>query len=350
MKFYHITDEPIKIYGLAHINKEERQYWKIPQSVMDEFPQYNYLGKRTVGGRVRFQTNSKMMTVKMTLAETKEDINIPLSGSAGADIYLGSGESSKFIGYIAPNVHMKEEISVEKEFKLSGKMEIVTINLPRNDHLLSMEIGIEENAEIIAAPNYTYEGPIVFYGSSITEGGCAPRCGNAYTSMVCRWLDSDYRNLGFSGSAKGEIGMASYINTIENMSLLVMDYDHNAPTAEHLEETHEAFFKEIRKAHPKLPVLFISRPDTDKDIPDSIKRRDIVKATYEHAKEQGDNNVWFIDGFTLFGKFGRDECTIDGTHPNTLGYMRMSEKIYPVIKEILENVSRETFFHKIVAR
>lgn len=133
----------------------------------------------------------------MTLAGTKEDINIPLSGSAGADIYLGKGTEATYLGYIAPKIHTEGEITVEKTFDLTGEEVLVTINLPRNDHLLGMQIGIEERAKLWETPAYTVEKPIVFYGSSITEGGCAPRPGNAYTSIVSRWLDADYRNMGF---------------------------------------------------------------------------------------------------------------------------------------------------------
>ena len=228
----------------------------------------------------------------------------------------------------------EKEITVEKTFALSGEEQIVTINLPRNDHLLSMQIGVEEG-EVREAPEYTVSGSIVFYGSSITEGGCATRPGNAYTSMVSRWLDADYRNMGFSGKARGEIGFAEYLASFQDMSAFVMDYDHNAPSPEHLAETHEPFFQKIRAAHPDLPVLFLSRPDTDKNPEDSRKRMEIVRATYEHAREKGDEKVWFIDGASLFGENGREECTVDGTHPNTLGFMRMAEKVYPVLKEII---------------
>lgn len=337
MKIYDITQKPFKIYGLAVTDSEKRQFWKLPPHILEEFPQYDYLGRRSAGGRVRFMTNAKTLFIRMTLAEAKEDINIPLTGSAGADIYLGKGEASVFLGYIAPAEHVEEkEITVEKTFALSGEEQIVTINLPRNDHLLSMQIGVEEG-EVREAPEYTVSGSIVFYGSSITEGGCATRPGNAYTSMVSRWLDADYRNMGFSGKARGEIGFAEYLASFQDMSAFVMDYDHNAPSPEHLAETHEPFFQKIRAAHPDLPVLFLSRPDTDKNPEDSRKRMEIVRATYEHAREKGDEKVWFIDGASLFGEKGREECTVDGTHPNTLGFMRMAEKVYPVLKEMLEN-------------
>lgn len=112
---------------------------------------------------------------------------------------------------------------------------------------------------------YSIEKPIVFYGSSITQGGCASRPGNSYTHIICRWLDANMVNLGFSGNAKGEPEMAELISQID-MGALVMDYDHNAPDAEYLLNTHENFFKIIRSNHPYLPVIFVSKPDFDKNI------------------------------------------------------------------------------------
>ncbi len=335
MKFYSITDAPIKIYGLAVKDAENRKFYKLSEEMLEKMPRYDYLGRRTAGGRVRFVTDATTMVIRMTLACTKEDINIPLSGSAGADVYLGVGQQSRFIGYIAPKEHVQEEISVEKEFALDGESVVVTINLPRNDHLLHMEIGVDESATIEEAPEYTISKPIVFYGSSITEGGCASRAGNAYTSIVCRWLDADYCNYGFSGSAKGEPVFAEFIAGLENISALVYDYDHNAPTPEHLAETHEAFFQIIRNAKPDLPVLMMSRPDLKDGIEDAAKRVEIIRRTYQNAVDAGDKKVWFLDGRTFFGEVGREECTVDGTHPNALGFMRMAEKIYPVLQEIL---------------
>lgn len=334
-RYYSITDAPITIHGLAVADSQNRKFYKLPEYMLERMPQYDFLGRRTAGGRVRFMTDSVEFVVRMTLAATKEDINIPLSGSAGADIYLGTGKNARYLGYIAPAEHTKDEITVEKKFKKAGNRELVTINLPRNDHLLAMEIGISEAASIEKAPAYTIAKPIVFYGSSITEGGCASRAGNAYTSIVSRWLDADYRNFGFSGSARGEKEFAEYIASLTDISALVYDYDHNSPNPEHLRETHEPFFRLIREKQPDLPIVMMSRPDTDKNIEDSIKRMEIIQKTYQNAVKAGDKNVYFLNGMEFFGEYGRAECTVDGTHPNALGFMRMAEKVYPVLEQIL---------------
>lgn len=336
MKFYHITQEPIKIYGLAVADREKGQFWRVTSDIMEKLPQYQFLGKRAVGGRVRFKTDSVNICVRMTLAQAKEDINIPLSGSAGADIYLGKGRTSVFLGYVAPQEHIMNEITAEKCFKKNKEMETITINLPRNDHLLSMEIGIDDDAHIEAPEKYSITKPIVFYGSSITEGGCASRAGNAYTSIVCRWLDADYYNYGFSGSARGEKEFAEYIAAVPEISVFVYDYDHNAESPQQLADTHEPFFKIIRQAHPELPVVFMTRPDVDKDRTDANARRSIIRRTYDNAVMSGDNNVWFLDGATFFGNEGRTECTVDGTHPNSLGFMRMAQSLYPVMERIIK--------------
>jgi hypothetical protein len=176
--------------------------------------------------------------------------------------------------------------------------------------------------------------PIVFYGSSITQGGCASRPGNCYAHHVCRWLDAPMVNLGFSSNGLGQLEMAEYINSLD-MSALVMDYDHNAPDFHHLEKTHERFFQAIRTAHPTLPVVFLSRPDFDFEAELNIRRRAVIRATYENAFRQGDRNVWFLDGERLFGTTDRDTCTVDTIHPNDLGFLRMAKCLHPVLVQAL---------------
>ncbi len=335
MKIVSITEDPVRIYGLAVKNSENRQFCRLPQYMLERMPQYAFLGRRCIGGRVRFATDSARIFIRMTLDACREDINIPLLGSAGADVYLGAGKSARYLGAVLPKVHSQEEVTVERELVKPAGYETVTINLPRNDLLLAMEIGVDENAVLEAAPSYRMEDPIVFYGSSITEGGCAERVGTNYVSIVSRWLDADFFNYGFSGAARGEPEFAEYVAAMERISVFVYDYDHNAPSVEHLEKTHEPFFRIIRNAKPQLPVVMISRPDTRLDSEDTRRRRDVIRRTWETAKNAGDDNVWFLDGAAFFGPEGREECTVDGVHPTGLGFMRMAENIYPLLEQIL---------------
>lgn len=76
--------------------------------------------------------------------------------------------------------------------------------------------------------------------------------------MVCRRNNIDFINLGFSGSEKGEDAIVDYMAGLE-MSAFVCDYDHNAPDAEHLVATNYKMYEKIRKAHPNIPYIILSR-------------------------------------------------------------------------------------------
>lgn len=329
MQWYAHTDSPLSLHGAANVRFERIEH-RYAAQVSERVEN---MARRTPGGRIRFATNSETIAVQIEYAKALEvDKNMSLLGASGADVYIGSGFDAQFIGVIRPESY--DAKIAQAELKLPKGMRTVTINLPRNTPLSTVRVGVEDHAKMIFAPPYTIKTPILFYGSSITEGGCALRPSMAYTALVSRWLDADFRNLGFSGAARGEDAMAEYI-IAQPMSALVYDYDHNAPDPEFLQNTHEPFFKKIRAARPELPILMLSRPDTDSNPDEAALRRDIIRATYENAKAAGDKLVRFIDGHTFFDGPDRSFCTVDTCHPTDLGFYRMAQKVYPVLCEML---------------
>ena len=128
-------------------------------------------------------------------------------------------------------------------------------------------------------------------------------------------------NFPLSGSAKAEDAIIDYIAGL-NMGVFVYDYEHNAPTVEHLQVTHEKMFLTIRERHPDLPVIFMSRPsDIDR------KRREIIETTYNNAVARGDKKVYIVKPAELNMKDG----TVDGCHPNDLGFYYMARGLAPVL-------------------
>ena len=102
----------------------------------------------------------------------------------------------------------------------------------------------------------------------------------------------------------------------------------------HAAMTTEELYAAIREKHPCTPIIFMSKPDCDYD-PNADERRAVIYETYYKARENGDENVSFIDGRTLFGEENRDGCTVDKCHPNDLGFYRMAQAVYPVLKKYL---------------
>jgi hypothetical protein len=217
-------------------------------------------------------------------------------------------------------------------------MEDVLIYLPYKEVIQTITIGLEDDACVEAPTPYLHPEKIVYYGSSITEGAHSSKPANAYNALISRWPDVDYYNMGFSGAAKGELAIADYLNTIPT-DIFVYDYDYNAPNADHLARTHGPFFHRIRKAHPNVAVVILTRPDFDFD-PQCAERREIIRTTWENARNAGDQNVWFVDGETLYGKEHRDACTCDTVHPNDIGMYRMAQVVAPVIEGLLGGRNR----------
>ncbi len=333
MKTYSFTDDPIKLYGIEVINPEKEFFWRLPHE--ETVLVGDYLcdrSKSACGGRVRFRTNSKEVRIKLKLKSLSVDICMAICASAGCDVYVGRGIGAKYVGLINPKEY--DNMYPETTVHLDGKMNEITVNLPRNEKIAGGWIEVEDDAQVLAPLPYTREGKLCFYGSSITEGGCCSRPGNAYTAVVARWLDSDYVNYGFSGHAMGEDAMADIIAK-RDFSCFIYDYDHNAPSTEHLLNTHEPFFQKIRAAHPDMPVFMLSRPDYDNAPELSKRNREVIRKTYANAIERGDKNVYFLDGESFFGTLGRDMCTVDGCHPNDLGFYRMAEAVYGAILKVM---------------
>lgn len=333
MKAYSIFEKPIKVFGLPEFNKNKK-LTRLPDEVIEKIPNLDFLGRRCPGGRIGFKTNSKTIGIRAKYKTLSPDIGMSIYSCQSFHAFAGDRQNSRFLGLMPP--YNYESLEFERTLKKDGIMEDVLILLPRNEIVENVEILLDDDAEILPPTEYKYSKPILYYGSSITEGGISCNPSNAYNAIISRHLDVDYINLGFSGNAKGELAMADYINTLD-FSIFVYDYDHNAPNVEHLEATHEEFFKRIRQKHPNAPIVMMTRPYANYG-EDEQARKAVIKKTYENALKNGDNNVYFIDGEEYFKDFADKElCFIDTIHPNDLGFYKMAQVIEPVIKDILEN-------------
>ena len=338
IRWYNVREQVFDIRGIVYAQEENldrRMPMEIANSISEGVAE---LSKHTAGGRLRFFTTSPYIAFKVWMPNVKVMSHMACAGQCGFSVY----SDGVFVGSVRPDSSIfKQETGERVAFEgiVNFKEETgrnIEIYFPLYNGVYELYIGLKETAELKEAKPYAYNKPLVFYGSSITQGGCASRPGSDYISICSRWLDSDYINLGFSGSAKGEENMAKYLASLD-ASIFVMDYDANAPTEEWLKETHFAMYQTIRQANPNTPIVFISRPDILYQPARFEPRREIIYAHYLKAKEQGDRSVYFIDGETLFGAEDWHSCTVDGLHPNDLGFYRMAKRVYKTLKAILHD-------------
>jgi lysophospholipase L1-like esterase len=240
----------------------------------------------------------------------------------------------RFVANLTPL--LKDQNGFTREIPLLGKgIRNYILYFPLYNDVQSLKIALDEDAEVGQGRVHRDILPILYYGSSITEGGCASRPGNSYQAILTRRLDVDHINLGFSGNGRGEQTMARYIAGLD-MGVFVLDYDYNCLSIDHLWQTHKPFYQTIRQVNPDLPIIMISSPTVIKEPHKFEERRRAVRATYEYALENGDKNVYFIDGGELFAGECWDSCTVDGVHPNDFGFFRMAMRIEKELKPILE--------------
>lgn len=359
MHFIDVCRSPFSLSGFGWYDSEG-EYCRFPKRLLSDEsinPNARSLAWETSGGLLRFRTDSPLLAIRAEYVCKTFNGNISVSGASAFDIYTGRGARKKFRYAAIPKLNFRKskfgpeqtfgfdspqasaDFNLENLFCLdqdeSAPTE-VTINFPTYDGVKNIQLGFVPGSEILPPSQFKYPDPIGFYGSSITQGGCASRPGNAYTNILGRRMDAPVLNFGFSGSGRGEPAVARAIAELK-MTAFVLDYDANAPSVEHLEKTHEQFFRIIRQKHPEFPILILTACYYDQNPQMLETRAAVIRKTYENALAAGDKNVYFIYGKTLFGAKDRDACTVDGTHPNDLGFMRMSDKIYPVLRKAVEN-------------
>ena len=330
LQFYDVLQAPFSIYGLHY---EDGAFRRMPENVAKQVSDgVHWLHSNTAGGRVRFRTDSPYIAIHAQMPEACFMSHCALTGSACFDLYVRDEKGKeRFVDSFKRTVENRYGYEAVLYPRGEGMREY-TINFPTYSRVDQLYIGLDANAGVEAPGAYAVEAPVVFYGSSITQGGCSSRPGTTYQAIASRRLDFDYVNLGFSGNAKGEQVMADYLASLP-MSVFVCDYDHNAPTVEHLAATHENLYQAVRKNHPEVPVIFMARPLFAPD-QDAKERLAVIRATYENAQKAGDGNVYLLDGPTLMAMAG-DDGLVDYAHPNDLGFASMAKAVGDILEKLL---------------
>ena len=327
--FYDIENEPFRIYG---VYLDDGKYRRLPEDIARSVSEgVLALHTHTAGGRVRFKSDSPYVIISAKMGARGEMPHFALSGSAGFDLYVKNDDGYKYVNSFIPPFSANG--GYDGIINLGGgELRDITINFPLYSEVTALYIGLSDKAKLERADDYAIEKPVVYYGSSITQGGCASRPGTCYQNFISRRFDYNYINLGFSGNAKAEQAIEDYIKGLD-MSMFVYDYDHNAPNTAHLAATHERMFKGIREAHPDIPIIMMTRPKPNLD-PWEKENRLVVEATYNNAVAAGDKNVYFLSGHELMAMTLNDG-TVDNCHPTDLGFFSMAKVLGDLMERII---------------
>jgi len=311
-------------------NQMESVYDRLPAKAknMVRPPVWN-LARNSAGLSIRFVTAADSFFIRWSLTDTNLSMNhMPATGVSGVDLYYKKEGEWFYLGTGRPS---KAVNNISKFFKSGNKTGDVEylLNMPLYNGIKKLAIGLVNN-DTLKPAKVIDKAPIVYYGTSIAQGGCASRPGTAFTSIISRRIDRPIINLGFSGNGRLDTEIGELMTEL-NPSLFVIDCMRNL-TIDQVRTLTEPFLRLLRKSKPTTPILLVDQTDFRMEFPN--ERSGLLYDTYKKFIAEGDKNIYLLEGNNLLGSDG--EGTVDGVHPNDLGFSRMADVIQKKIEEIIK--------------
>lgn len=340
------NDYPV-LEGQAWPQEMKGNYYRLPgraeklvrQEVWD-------LAHNAAGLAISFKSNSPEIIVKYQVSGSISFPHMPATGVSGVDMYAVGKDGQRL--WCKGSYSFKDTIVYKfKSFDANDSLNPFhpkggeyTLYLPLYNTVTWLNIGVVSGYTFTPSP-LRKEKPIVVYGTSIVQGGCASRPGMAWPAIVERSFDRPVINLGFSGNGRLEKELVELCGEID-AKIYVMDCFPNLTGTEFsLQEIKNRIVNSVdilRKAHPLTPILFIEHagfgdaainPGTRNVVNDINK---MAEQTIGELKAKGAKNIFVLTKDELGLGF---EATVDGIHPTDLGMSKYAAAFEKKAREIL---------------
>jgi len=309
---------------------------RLPDSAQSKVsPAVWHLSKHSAGLCIRFATDANAVSVRWSLtSESLAMPHMPATGVSGVDLYNRLADGSwRFVGNGRPT-QAEGNLATFKFPDDARDPRECLLYLPLYNGTKSLEIGIPSDAHLEPAPPRpdSRRKPIVVYGTSIAQGGCASRPGMAWPAILGRLLDRPVINLGFSGSGTMEPPVAEPLAELDPAAYVIDCIWNMGVGQEAYTERVGQLVRTIRKAHPATPILFVGqshlRPEAH---PTELTRRQ--EAAVLALQKEGVEGLILVPGQDLIGRDG--EPTVDGVHLSDLGMDRQARSLLPILRKAL---------------
>lgn len=295
------------------------------------------LSRNSSGLCARLVTDAPEIHCRWTLTSPRLAMpHMPATGVSGIDLYVKHEGKWRWLACGRPTAQTNTARLVGG--LPAGKREYL-LYLPLYNGVSSVEIGLPKEAVLAKAPPRPAgkDKPIVFWGTSITQGGCASRPGMVHTAMLGRRLERPVVNLGFSGNGRMEPEVARLMAEID-AAAYVVDCLPNIGAAEVAERT-EPLVHILRESHPETPIVLVEdRSYSDAFLVAAKRERNVtsrkaLRAAYEKLNKEGVAGLYYLEGDKLLGD--DNEGTVDSSHPTDLGFFRQADAFEPVLRKAL---------------
>lgn len=303
---------------------KENPYDRLPLSYKEKVREPVWeLSRASAGLSIRFISNSTSISVKWTVRHNNTMNHMAETGIKGLDLYFDNDGQWQYLNTARPT-------GFDNEYQLIKNMPAETrtykLFLPLYDDIQHLEIGVD-NTSTIEKPDNQNGQPIIFYGTSITQGGCASRPGMAHTNIISRKLNIDCINFGFSGNGRMEQPINELIAESDPLFYVIECLPNM--TADQVRDRTIPLVKTIRKKRPETPIIFVENflyepiALDKKEETNLHKKNAALKAEYQKMLDANLEHIIYISSN---GAIGDDhEGTVDGVHFTDLGFSRYAD-------------------------
>ncbi|MDX9974390.1 MAG: SGNH/GDSL hydrolase family protein [FCB group bacterium] len=294
------------------------------------------LSQQSAGLCVHFQTDSPSVSARWSLrSDSLAMPHMPATGVSGLDLYVRHEGRWIWVANGRPAQTKDNEMSLKDAPE--GLHEYL-LYLPLYNGTESLRIGVAAGKTLAKASRPAERvKPVLVWGSSITQGGCASRPGMAYPAILGRRLDRPFINLGFSGNGKMDPEVTRFIEKLD-VAAYVIDCAPNM-TPESITERAEPLVRSLRAAHPDTPIVVVENVPYQQSFylqgsrDGYTAKNAVLRAAYDRLVADGVKGLFYIPSTELLGH--DSESTVDGTHPNDLGFQRMADAMEQTLRQAL---------------
>jgi hypothetical protein len=298
------------------------------------------LSRHSAGLAVRFVTDATRLAARWTLrSEATPWPHMTTTAANGLDLYARLDGRWR---WAAPGltVGQRQNTATLLAELPPGRREMM-LYLPLYNGVDTLAIGVPPEAVMTPGPARPARRrrPLCFYGTSVVQGGCASRPGLAYPAILGRRLDRPAINLGFSGNAQMEPELAALLAELDPCAY-VLDAVPNVNLAMTWDRV-EPFVRTLRRARPATPIVLVesivyqNAPFRPRHLRPWIDKNAVLWATYERLAAAGVPGLSYVPSHDLLGDDG--EATIDSVHLTDLGFMRLSDRLEPVLRRLVKD-------------
>ena len=338
------ADEALEWHDATALRVEGKA-WADTESFFDRLParalsQVNDdlkgLAKLSTGMAIRFATDTDTLRVRWSLGDqTYVMTHMAATGTSGLDLYAKAADGRwAYMGTGRPEDKRDNEWVV---FANRPKVErTFLLYLPLFNRVTALSIGLTPGSALKVVPSGRGK-TVVFYGTSIVNGGCASRPGMAYPAIIGRKLDVPTINLGFSGNGQMHPPVVDLLAELDAAAYVIDCCPNMSPDL--VTERTAPLVRRLWQAHPDTPIVLVENIEYQASAfltgtrTGHQAKNAAFRAQYEGLVAEGVKGLTYVEGDPLFGDDG--EATVDGTHATDLGFLRMAQALAPVLATAL---------------